>query len=77
MLIEAMVERPSPLFLAGRLHFSKTMAKVAVAIQDFGAIRRIEKALSVFSLTGLFLVLKRDGRHFGTPVQLCEVFLPR
>jgi hypothetical protein len=51
-----MVERQSPLFLAGKFHLSKTMAKVAVAIQNFGAIRRIKKAPPVFLQAGLFLI---------------------
>jgi hypothetical protein len=41
LLIETTVERPFTLFPAGRFQLSKTIVKVAVAIQDFGAIRRI------------------------------------
>lgn len=82
LLIETMVERPSPLFLAGRFHLSKTMAKVAVAIRDFGAIRRILKAPSVYLLTGLFFSSRsrcRSGtfRHakfsFGVVVQSTQL----
>jgi hypothetical protein len=49
LLNETTVERPSTLFPAGQFQLSKTIAKVTLAIQDLGIIRRIQKPRQRFT----------------------------